>query len=294
MTADGRTPQQDDDRSGAGKLAEEVSFSTIIASALAAVTSFLLQSKIGLAGSLIGVGVAAAASALASQVYKWLLRTSATRIRDNLGVDEEAPDCEPADVASDTVVRQRPGQAVSERRMAPASIRRAVARRRSKRRVKTALVFTAVVAVLAVLVYAAIVSLATSGRGIGSTETPLSSPGSSTPSSAAPTASQTPDAPGADDAHGTAASEPSTGDAQTPGTPPSAGGDAATTTPDDTAGDATAGGDATSGTANGAANGRSSDASSPTTSAPNGAADSTTGAGSGGAGAKGSKVGASS
>ena len=59
----------------------EVSVTSAIASALAAATSFALQSKIGLAGSIIGVFVAGAATAIATQVYKGMLAASAEKIR---------------------------------------------------------------------------------------------------------------------------------------------------------------------------------------------------------------------
>ena len=59
----------------------EVSVTSAIASALAAATSFALQSQIGLAGSIIGVFVAGAATAIATQVYKGMLAASAEKIR---------------------------------------------------------------------------------------------------------------------------------------------------------------------------------------------------------------------
>ena len=45
-------------------------FSSICAGALAAVTSFLLSAKIGIAGSVIGVAAGSVVSAVATQVYK--------------------------------------------------------------------------------------------------------------------------------------------------------------------------------------------------------------------------------
>lgn len=188
------------------KLFDDLSFSTVIASALAAITSFLLQSQIGLTGSLIGVGVAAAASALASQIYKSVLSASANKIKDNLASDSaDQGDVKPGKTrvtaAGMTHVRQKPIPSWQEddadktavtdgthdltgTRIAPDTIRGAVAKRRSDTMKRRAAIFTAVVAIVAVLIYAAVVTLATEGKGIGSTPTITeSSPneGSSTP-----------------------------------------------------------------------------------------------------------------
>ncbi len=53
-----------------------ISFSSIFAGALAAVTSFLLSAKIGIAGSVIGVAAGSIVSAVATQVYKNVLKAS--------------------------------------------------------------------------------------------------------------------------------------------------------------------------------------------------------------------------
>ena len=60
----------------------DFSVSTVIASGLAAATSFALSSKIGLAGSIIGVAIGGVASAAASQIYKSLLKASAQKLSD--------------------------------------------------------------------------------------------------------------------------------------------------------------------------------------------------------------------
>ncbi len=186
-------------------LFENVSVSTIAASGLAAITSFLLQSKIGLTGSIIGVGVAAAASAAASQIYKTILSRSANKIKDNLyaddygqGMTQQARPLYPEAEADRTMLRSRPvpswqpeddldGQAfpdqashvdvanpadMTQPRIAPDSIRGAVARRKAQTIKRRAIIFSIVIAVVAVLVYAGFVTLATAGKGIGST-TPI-------------------------------------------------------------------------------------------------------------------------
>mgnify|MGYP001774937311 FL=1 len=60
----------------------DFSVSTVIASGLAAATSFALSSKIGLAGSIIGVAIGGVASAAASQIYKSLLKASAQKLSE--------------------------------------------------------------------------------------------------------------------------------------------------------------------------------------------------------------------
>ncbi|WP_314945806.1 hypothetical protein [Olsenella uli] len=180
----------DPDKTTKKSLFEDFSMTAVVASALASVTSFALSSKIGLAGSLIGVGIAAAASAIASQVYKSVLSASAEKIK---GLGEQGPGMtDPATPtvrlgthgpdAGGTVIRRMPdaapgmpgdeptspAMAETGTPIAPEAIRTAAADRRSRTIRRRALIVTAVAAIAAVLVYAAIVSLATAGQGIGS------------------------------------------------------------------------------------------------------------------------------
>lgn len=60
----------------------------VAAGALAAVTSMLLSSKIGIAGSVIGVAVGSVVSTVASQVYKQFLQASADKLRELNPLDE--------------------------------------------------------------------------------------------------------------------------------------------------------------------------------------------------------------
>lgn len=59
-----------------------LSFSQLFAGALAAITSFLLSSKIGIAGSVIGVAVASIVSTAASQIYKNVIDASSRKLQD--------------------------------------------------------------------------------------------------------------------------------------------------------------------------------------------------------------------
>ena len=76
------------ERKGIGGLLEGLSVPQVAAGALAAVTSMLLSSKIGIAGSVIGVAVGSVVSTVASQVYKQFLQASADKLRELSPLDE--------------------------------------------------------------------------------------------------------------------------------------------------------------------------------------------------------------
>lgn len=63
-------------------LFDDLSLAQLAAGALAAVTSTFLASNIGIAGTLIGVGVGSVVSAVASQLYKKFFSVSAEKIKD--------------------------------------------------------------------------------------------------------------------------------------------------------------------------------------------------------------------
>ena len=180
--------RQDVDEPQKKGVLSEFSGSAVIASALAAVTSFALQSKIGLAGSIIGVGVAAAATTIASQVYKGMLSASAQKLKN---LSDQAPTTNGAygatrdlrDLRASSGTTQawatpvslddaasEAGVAESGTPIAPQSVRDAAQSRKGALARKRMAIVMVVAAVAAVLVYALIVNLATSGQGIGSTE----------------------------------------------------------------------------------------------------------------------------
>ena len=189
----GDVPQSGQEAEGNGKKGalSEFSMSAVIASALAAITSFVLQSKIGLAGSVIGVGVAAAASTIASQVYKGMLNASAKKLKslsDQAPVDHAADETTlvdsqreipagstaswavPASLDEGEADLQKTG-AVTETGtpVAPDEYRAAAKKRRNTVAMRRATIVIAAISIAAVLVYAIIVNVATSGQGIGST-----------------------------------------------------------------------------------------------------------------------------
>ena len=64
---------------------DDFSVTQVIASALSAVTSLLLSTKIGIVGGVVGAAVGAAVAAIATQVSKGLLSASADKLRDAAG-----------------------------------------------------------------------------------------------------------------------------------------------------------------------------------------------------------------
>ena len=72
----------------------DISWAQIIAGALAAMTSFWLAAKIGVAGSIIGVAIGSIVSAVASQIYKNVLEASGQKLQESVvgGADQDEDD----------------------------------------------------------------------------------------------------------------------------------------------------------------------------------------------------------
>ena len=83
--------KQERERKFLGGLLEGLSVPQVAAGALAAVTSMLLSSKIGIAGSVIGVAVGSVVSTLSSQIYKQFLQASADKLRELSPLDDGGP-----------------------------------------------------------------------------------------------------------------------------------------------------------------------------------------------------------
>ncbi len=81
--------QQDSNKSQGNNIFEGFSFVQVLASGLAAGTSFALSAQIGVAGSLIGAVLGAFASTAALQVYKNILNKSAEKLHE-LGPNGDA------------------------------------------------------------------------------------------------------------------------------------------------------------------------------------------------------------
>lgn len=82
-------------RSAQGTLFDDLTVAQVVAGALAAVTSMLLSSQIGIAGSVIGVAAGSVVSTISSQLYKKFLAKTGEKIKsalpDALDDQQEAP-----------------------------------------------------------------------------------------------------------------------------------------------------------------------------------------------------------
>ncbi len=78
-----------------------ISVPQLVAGTLAAVTSFLLSARIGIAGSVIGVAVGSIVSAVSSQLYQNILKASSEKLQDVKGGDDEQIEGEQTDQTAD-------------------------------------------------------------------------------------------------------------------------------------------------------------------------------------------------
>lgn len=185
------------------KFFEGISLSSIVAGTLAAVTSFLLASKIGIGGSVIGAAASYVVSAVATKIYQNVLTASGEKLQSasssgsGITKDAENGDADggtPRTAGSRTDVRDEPDTATgvtaddasSTRRPREIVFSRANGRtysvdelRKSRFRASkhTAMIVTLVSGLLAVAVTAGVVMLATQGRGTDN----LVSPTTTTP-----------------------------------------------------------------------------------------------------------------
>lgn len=179
-----------DSPDGKKGLFEDFSFSTVIASGLAAATSFALASQIGIAGSIIGTLIGGFASAAASQVYRSLLSASADKLRQVGPAGSEAAatggrndSAAPRDADATVAAAADPTRTIFRRPavgigaveevaesgtpIAPAEVRAAARAAEHRRQRRRATAVAAAVSIAAVLVFALVVGFVTQGRGIG-------------------------------------------------------------------------------------------------------------------------------
>lgn len=168
-------------------LFEGLSLSQIIAGALAAVTSMLLASQIGIAGSVIGVAVGSIVSAVASQLYKKFLSASADKIRDLnpvvtlVGEDvQKTKSVQNTDLLEDTaviassVIRQTHTPHIDDPLLRKdATIRRAHILRSRKKTKRSVIAVSVVSALVAVAITAFAINFATTGEGLGGKAAPI-------------------------------------------------------------------------------------------------------------------------
>lgn len=172
-----KTDAGEDVASGKGRkesLFGDLSMTQLAAGALAASTSALFSSQIGIAGTIIGVAVGSVVSAVASQLYKRFFAASAEKLRSagaNLVDSARSRRTEGGASAGDS----DDGVLISDVSdlMDNDEIRSTAAQRRKKATQRKVLAVSAVSAIVAVVVTAGVVSLATSGEGLGPKTEPL-------------------------------------------------------------------------------------------------------------------------
>ncbi|MGO4861225.1 hypothetical protein ACTQ2Q_01690 [Atopobiaceae bacterium LCP21S3_F11] len=162
---------------------DDFSVTQVIASALSAVTSLLLSTRIGIVGGVVGVAVGAAVAAIATQVYKGLLSASADKLRDAAGSygngsanDPDLTMCDAtekfvglADIDTDgnpTVGTEGAPVADPQTCVAPASYIQACRKQRNAQMVR-GFVIVVGAALVAVGLTAAIVRVTSAGQGWG-------------------------------------------------------------------------------------------------------------------------------
>lgn len=171
-----------------------LSFSQLLAGALAAVTSFFLSSKIGIAGSVIGVAVASIVSTSASQIYKNVLDASSEKLqtaaqmqlstkkhgKDGSGERSEGEEDADLDDTQDIPVEDghRVGRTVSSSGSSHASGRAGTLTRHDRR---VAIVIAVVSSLVAVGVTAGIILALTDGKGTDSVVRDIVHPTVTTP-----------------------------------------------------------------------------------------------------------------
>lgn len=183
-------------------LFDDISIAQLLAGALAAVTSMLLASRIGIAGSVIGVAVGSIVSAVASQVYKKFLSASAEKLKD-MAPDHGpfAPlshrgDSQNDDAASSAQTAVLAGVPAAETAALPASaaqgggpasarstksdvyaeaarVRSRSARARKARIQRNAVIVAVLSALVAIALSAVVIEVVTAGQGVGVKPEPL-------------------------------------------------------------------------------------------------------------------------
>lgn len=181
-----------------GGLFEGLSVAQVSAGALAAVTSMLLSSRIGITGSVIGVAVGSVVSAVASQVYKKFFEASADKLKATIDFEGETVQMSAVDqggtvamesssTPDETVAmsEEEIQQAVKQYSLADDATtagthyergsagRGAHAGIDSKKVAKMAVVVSVVAALVAVAISAFVIDRATSGEGIGTKTQPV-------------------------------------------------------------------------------------------------------------------------
>lgn len=124
----------------------QLSMPAVLAAVLTSATSFMLSSKIGLAGSLIGAVVVSAVSTISSQVYNAMINASVDKLHD----------------LSDQMQATAPMH-LDAGATRPAGLTDA----KPTRAVRNTFVVAVMTALIALIAYGAVIDIATQGEGLG-------------------------------------------------------------------------------------------------------------------------------
>ena len=158
-----------------GRLFDDLSVAQVVAGALAAVTSMLLASQIGIYGSVIGVGVGSVVSAVASQLYKKFFTASAGRTA-TLPQAEKTARLSPQDSigSREAARRSRTPRADDAGLRDDPTVQRARERREHRKKLQRRVVAVSIAsAIVAVALSALVIDLVTTGQGVGAKTQPL-------------------------------------------------------------------------------------------------------------------------
>ena len=174
-------------------LFDGISAAQIIAAAAAAVTSMVLSSYIGIAGSVIGAAVSSVVTVVSSQLYRNFLDAGARKLKDGSvlpaahglargaarGGAYGAAEAQPAHLAASAFDAGGNGRGVARApqpvrgaRVAPTKLQARAAAHRSKTQ-RRVVVFSVAVALVAVAIYVAVLLWSTAGEGLGTKPAPL-------------------------------------------------------------------------------------------------------------------------
>lgn len=144
----------------------QLSMPAVVAASLTSVTSFLLSSKLGLTGSLIGAAIAAAVSTIASQLYNAMIRRSIEKVKGLSETVFASPEEQRATSKTNPNLYVPQAQGMNE----------GLSLAHAKQLAIRTFVVAAVAALIALLGYTAVVNVATQGQGIGPSIEEISAP----------------------------------------------------------------------------------------------------------------------
>lgn len=161
--------EPEEDSTKKGGLFDDLSVAQVAAGALAAVTSMLLSSQIGIAGSVIGVAVASVISTVSSQIYKKFFAKTGEKLKDI--AQSNSPSTQERNAAYDAVPLQTAQAGIpftNEDHSRKGALAKARARRSKRKNTqRNVLAVSIVSSLVAVALVAVLLNTVTQGQGLG-------------------------------------------------------------------------------------------------------------------------------